>query len=283
MREIAHHYEDLGDVKIHYVVAGSGPVVVLIHGWPQTWYTWRHLIHDLAKDYTVIAPDLRGLGDSSRPELGYDKKTVAGDIWTVISEINNINRFHLVGHDWGGAVAYALASEHPDAVVTLSILDVVIPKGSSARFSQGGKRWHHAFHLTPDLPEALTQGREELYLRWFFQNFGATPNAISEEDAAEYIRCYSRPGRMQAGFEYYRALPMDIQDNELNPVLTMPVLALGGAESWGRRQEVFDSLSELAGDVTGGVIEGAGHWIPEEQPEVLAQKLRAFFESKSKK
>ena len=145
MNEVAHHYADLGDVKIHYITAGRGPPVILLHGWPETWYEWRHIIPKLAPYYTVIAPDLRGLGDSSRPADGYDKQTVANDIWRVAHDELGHERFLLVGHDWGGPTAFALAATHPEAVEKLAILDVVIP-GDGGDFSQGGRRWHHPFH-----------------------------------------------------------------------------------------------------------------------------------------
>ena len=152
---VTHHYAAFDDVMIHYVMAGPGagkaPAIVLLHGWPQTWYEWRHVIPALAQKYTVIAPDLRGLGDSSRPLAGYDKKSVANDIWRLMSETLKIDRFFLVGHDWGGPTAYALSAAHPEAIRRLAILDVTIP-GCGGDFSQGGRRWHHQFHITPDLP-----------------------------------------------------------------------------------------------------------------------------------
>ena len=135
--EITHHFAEIGEVMLHYVVAGSGPPIVLLHGWPQTWYEWRHVIPALAARYTVIAPDMRGLGDSSRPLIGYDKKTVAEDIWQLVAERLRHQSFHLVGHDWGGPTAFALAAAHPEAVTKLAIIDVVIP-GDGGDFSQGG-------------------------------------------------------------------------------------------------------------------------------------------------
>ena len=133
-----HHHADLGDVRLHYVTAGSGFPVVLLHGWPQSWYEWRLIMPGLAERFRVIAPDLRGLGDSSRPAGGYDKKTVGGDIWRLANEILGISEFHLVGHDWGGPTAYAVAAAHPEAVRKLAILDVTIPGDGSPNISQGG-------------------------------------------------------------------------------------------------------------------------------------------------
>ena len=276
---ITHHVAELSDVRLHYVTAGDGPPVVLLHGWPQTWYEWRHVIPALAEHHRVIAPDLRGLGDSSRPEGGYDKKTVAGDIWELVDSELGQTRFQLVGHDWGGPTAYALAAAHPEVVAGLVIIDVVIP-GDGGDFSQGGRRWHHQFHMTPDLPEALILGREEIYLRWFYRTFGHRPDAISENDIAEYLRTYAQPGAMRAGFEYYRALPRDAADNAeivARFKLPMPVLAIGGGGGRGRGAEPEQSLRRVATNVRGEIIGACGHWVPEEQPERLARLLLTFF------
>lgn len=280
---VAHHFADLGDVLIHYVTAGQGPPVVLLHGWPQTWWEWRHVIPALAARHTVIAPDLRGLGDSSRPLGGYDKKTIANDVWRLVSGQLGHKSFCLVGHDWGGPTAYALAAAHPEAVRRLVILDVVIP-GSGGDFSEGGRRWHHQFHMTPDLPEALTQGREEIYLSWFYRTFAYRPDAIGPEDLKEYLRTYTQPGAMRAGFAYYRAIPQDVADNEAVIArfkLPMPVLAMGGAVTYphgrGRGSDPEQSLRRIAVDVRGEVVEACGHFIPEEAPGHLANRLLGFF------
>ena len=275
-----HRHADLGDVRLHYVTAGSGFPVVLLHGWPQSWYEWRHIIPGLAERFQIIAPDLRGLGDSSRPAGGYDKKTVGGDIWRLVHDVLGLSAFHLVGHDWGGPTAYAVAAAHPEAVRKLAILDVTIPGDGSPNISQGGRRWHHAFHQTLDLPEALIAGREDIYLGWFYRNYGARP--LDDTEIAEYLRTYRQPGALRAGFSYYRAIPADIADNAAKVAagfkLPMPVLALGGDRSWGRRMEVVESLRRLAVDVRGGVIENCGHWMPEEQPEALSRQLLGFFD-----
>ncbi len=280
---VTHDFADLGEVLIHYVTAGTGPAVVLLHGWPQTWWEWRHVIPALAERYTVIAPDLRGLGDSSRPLAGYDKKTVAEDVWRLVRERLGHESFFLVGHDWGGPTAYALAAAHPEAVRRLAILDVVI-HGSGGDFSQGGRRWHHQFHLTPDLPEALTAGREEIYLGWFYRSFAYRPDAIGPLDLAEYLRTYREPGAMRAGFAYYRALPQDIADNQASIArlkLPMPVLAMGGAVGYpharGRGSEPEQSLRLVASDVRGAILPDCGHFIPEEAPDLLREHLLAFF------
>jgi pimeloyl-ACP methyl ester carboxylesterase len=277
---LSHHHADLGDVILHYVKAGQGPVVVLLHGIPQTWYEWRHIIPALAAHYTVIAPDLRGLGDSSHPAGGYDKKTMSDDIWRLLQSLG-VDRFFLVGHDWGGPTAFSLAAQHPEAVSKLAILDVAIP-GDGADFSQNGRRWHHALFRTLDLPEQLfLGGREHLIINWLFDNYGYLPNCIGEDDRREYLRTYVKPGAMRAMFSIYRALPQDAADNQAmlaaRGKLKMPVLALGGAKSFGRGLETLESLQRVAQDVRGGLVPDSGHWVCEEQPAFITGELLKFF------
>lgn len=284
-----HHYAEVGEVMLHYVTAGSGPPVVLLHGWPQTWYEWRLVIPALAERYTVIAPDLRGLGDSSRPLTGYDKRTIANDIWQLVNGKLGHQKFLLVGHDWGGPTAYALAASHPEAVTKLAIVDVVIP-GDGGDFSQGGRRWHHQFHMTPDLPEALVLGRERLYLQWFYQTFAYRPGAIDDEALDEFTRTYSQPGAMRAGFNFYRAIGEDAKVNAAQLAtgfrLPMPVLAVGGGVSYphgrGRGPDVEASMRRVANDVRGAVIPECGHFVPEEAPETLSRLLLEFFAEKGR-
>ena len=278
-----HRSLQLSRVELHVVIDGmsAGEPVVLLHGWPETWHAWRKVMPLLAHRYRLIAPDLPGLGDSSRPAVGYDKKTIAQDLREMCQRLS-LPRFHLVGHDWGGPTAFALACAAPDQIRTLTILDVTIP-GIGPDISQGGRRWHHAFHMTPELPEALVRGREREYLGWFYREFCWQRDAITRADIEEYLRCYSRPGAMRAGFEYYRALPQDKTDNrsllDSGFRLPMPVLALGGAktEARGRATEPLESLRAIALDVRGDAIAECGHFIPEEQPAELADHLLAFF------
>ena len=281
--ELEHHFADLGEVSLHYVTAGAGfgerPPIVLLHGWPETWYEWRHVMPRLAAaGHPVIAPDLRGLGDSSRPLEGYDKRTVSEDVFRLLTGHLGLDRWHCVGHDWGGPVTFALGAWHPEPMLTMTIIDVVIP-GDGGDFSQGGRRWHHAFHRTPDLPEALVTGRERAYLGWFYREFAWRRDAIDAEAVDEYLRTYTEPGALRAGFAYYRNLSRDAADNrallETGFRLPMPVLAMGGgkAESRGRATEPEESMRRVARDVTGVVIEESGHFVPEEQPEAVSRYI----------
>ncbi len=280
MQDVTSRFADLDAATLYYLTAGGGDSVVLLHGIPQTSHGWRYVIPRLAERYRVIAPDLRGLGGSSHPPRSYGKKTVANDVWQLLHDHLGIDRSFLAGHDWGGPVAFSLAVQHPETVQRLSILDVVIP-GDGADFSQGGRRWHHAFFRTLDLPEAVCRGREELILGWLFENCGRRPNSITQEDRREYFRTYAKFGAFRARLECYRALPADAEDNKAiltrNGKLRMPVLALGGDKSFGRGMECLQSLQRIAEDVRGGVLPDCGHWLVEEQPTVLAHELMAFF------
>ena len=256
--------------------------MVLLHGWPQTWFAWRRIIPTLAQHYTVLGrPDLRGLGDSSRRRWkAIYKRTVAEDIWRFTSEHLGLGSYTLVGHDSGGPVAFCLAATHPEAIRRLVMLDTAVPGDGSGTFSQHGRRWHHAFHQTPDLPEALIAGREEVYLGWFYQHYGFQPGAIGEEDIQEFLRTYRQPGATRAGLAYYRALDQDVAHNKsliAQRKLPMPVFALGGGKAFGRGSETLESLKRVALDVRGGVVDDCGHWMAEEKPELIANALLEFF------
>jgi pimeloyl-ACP methyl ester carboxylesterase len=270
----SHHMANVNGVQIHYVMGGKGDPVILLHGWPETWYEWRHVMPALAKNYTVIVPDLRGLGDSSKPVTGYDGKTAAEDIYQLVSQLGFRNVF-LVGHDFGAQVAYSYAAAHPNDVKRLVILDVPIPGIGAGRNITD--LWWAKFHMVPDVPEMLVQGHEREYLTWFYR-YSCNPSAITKEDIDEYVSRYSAPGGMHAGFEYYRALPEDIKQNEQysKVKLPMPVLFLGGECSFGTAG--LDSMRLLATDVRGSLVPNSAHWIPEERPDYLVDQLYKFFE-----
>ena len=277
--ELIHHYSTVGEVRLHYVTAGSGPALVLIHGWPQSWFMWRGIIPTLAQYYRVIAVDMRGLGDSSRPYSGYDTSTVSNDIWRLMSEVLGEQRFLVGAHDWGGPVAFALAAQHREAVRAMAILDVPVPGDGTPLAAMA--RWHYGFHSELDLPEALVAGREALYLNWAFDKAGASPASISQEARQEYIRTYSQPGAMRAGFNYYRALPQDVEDHQrylAQGKLEMPILVYGGGDAKsGRANAALESWQRVGSDVSGGVADGCGHWIAEERPEWVAERFLEFF------
>jgi pimeloyl-ACP methyl ester carboxylesterase len=276
----SHHTTSVNGIQLHYVIGGHGDPVVLLHGWPETWYAWHHVMPALAKNYTVIAPDLRGLGDSSKPLTGYDGKTLAEDIHQLVTQLGFKSIF-LVGHDIGTQVAYSYAAAHPTEVKKLAVMELTIPG-----FAPAGRMplWWVIFHQTPDIPEALVQDKEMTYLSWFLHNLAYNPAAITQADINEYVSHYSAPGGMRAGFEHYRAFPQDaIQNQNYSKIkLTMPVLALGGGyiPTFGGNitmPTVIYGMKILAQNVQGITVPNSGHFIPEEQPEFLIKQLDNFF------
>jgi pimeloyl-ACP methyl ester carboxylesterase len=281
----SHHTASVNGIQMHYVIGGQGEPVVLLHGWPETWYAWRHVMPALAKNYTVVAPDLRGLGDSSKPLTGYDGKTVAEDIHQLVTQLG-FRTIFLVGHDIGSFVAYPYSAAHPSEVKRLVVMEVPPPITGffpPPQVNGGPPLWWIIFHQTSDVPEALVQGKEMEYLSWFFQNLAFNPAAITQADINEYVSHYSAPGGMRAGFEYYRAIPQDAIQNEnySKTNLTMPVLALGAgyipAFGGNPNTAAENGMKMLAQNVTGIIVPNSGHFIAEEQPQFVINQLSNFF------
>ncbi len=273
----SHHTLQLPEVRLHYVRGGSGSPLILLHGWSQTWYEWRHVMPALAEQFTVIVPDLRGLGDSSKPAAGYDKRTVAGDI-RLLADALGVDRVSLVGHDHGAAVAYAFAAANRDLVDRLAILEMLL-MGAGGELgldhSQGQGLWHLSFHaLGGEVAEELIRGRERKYLTWFYWNFAYDRAAIDDEAIDEYVRCYSAPGGLR--LEYYRTFFEDAEQTRetMKEKLTIPVLALGGDACLGELP--VGCMRLLADDVRGGSIPECGHFMPEERPDALLELLLPF-------
>ena len=277
-----HHMAVVNGVQIHYVIGGHGDPVVLLHGWPETWYEWIHVMPALAKNYTVIAPDLRGLGDSSKPVTGYDGKTVAEDIHQLVGKLG-FKTIFLVGHDWGSQPAYSYAAAHPTEVRKLVVMEFAFPGFTPPQLE--GKIWWFPFMKTRDLPEALVEGKETTYLSWFYHNMAYNPAAVTQTDINEYVSHYSAPGGMRAGFEYYRAVPQDAIENQnySKTKLTMPVLAVGAEYNpvLGGNVTInftYNAMEALAQNVHGIRVPDSGHWIPEERQDFVIKMLDNFFD-----
>jgi pimeloyl-ACP methyl ester carboxylesterase len=273
----SHHTASVNGIQMHYVIGGRGEPVVLLHGVPQTWYEWHHIMPALAKNYTVITPDLRGLGDSSKPGTGYDGNTTAEDVYQLLAQLGLGQKIYLVGHDVGVHTAYSYAAAHPNNVSKLVILDVPVLGFYPPGLKECCFSFHLLFHQTPDIPETLTVGKEREYLSWFYTTFAYNPEAITESDIDRYVSKYSAPGGMRAFFDYYREFPTTAEQNKehANVKLPMPVLALGGEYSLGNASLI--SMNSLATDVRGGIVPFSGHWIPEERPDFLIKELVKFF------
>ncbi|WP_321867815.1 alpha/beta fold hydrolase [Burkholderia cenocepacia] len=278
-RRFSRRYAQLDDVRLHYVTGGpdDGEMVVLLHGWPQTWYTWRHVMPALAEDgYRVVAVDYRGAGESDKPLGGYDKASMAGDIRALVHQLG-ATRIHLVGRDIGVMVAYAYAAQWPTEIVKLAMLDVPVPGTriwDEAKASADPQIWHFGLHQQRDIAEMLIAGKERAYILDFHKK--RTHVALSNDDIAVYADAYAAPGALRAGFELYRAFPQDETRFKafMKHKLPMPVLALAGDKSNGAKE--LDMARELALDVRGAVAPNTGHWLPDENPAFLTRQLLDF-------
>lgn len=278
---LEHHTAAVGAVRLHYVTSGSGDPLVLLHGWPQTWASWRRVIGPLSDRYTVIAPDLRGFGSSAKPDSGYDTNTVSQDIRELVRSLG-FKEIYLAGHDWGGATAYSYAAQFRDEVRKLSIFEMLLPglgmmEGAMNPQPDGNFLWHMGFQSVPDIPHALIQGREEVYLRFFFDHFAYNPAAVSSDDLQLYARAMQQAGALRAGLEYYKSYftsAAQNADHAKNP-LTIPVSAWGGEACLGALPR--ECLELAATEVQGGVIDRCGHWVGEERPQFIVDHLLDFF------
>ena len=261
-------------VKIYVRSGGSGPVAVLIHGYTDTGDMWGPLAAELAKTHTVVVPDLRGLGGSSHPAGGYDKKTQAGDIRAVLTTLG-YDHAAVVGHDIGTMVAYAYAARYPDKVDRLVVMDAPIPGIEPwDQLVRDPRLWHFNFR-GPDA-ERLVAGRERIYLDRIWNDFAADPSKLDEATRAHYAAQYAKPGVMRAGFAQFTAFAQDGEDNKASATtkLTMPVLAIGGEKSFGEMEATV--MRNVATNVRGEVVKGSGHWLMEEQTAVTVKLVTDF-------
>jgi pimeloyl-ACP methyl ester carboxylesterase len=265
-------------LRYHVVASGQGPAVALVAGFPQSVYAWRRVAPLLADEFTVLAVDLPGQGDSDKPLDGYDTRTTARRLHGLLHTLGH-EEFVYVGHDIGAWVGFALAHDFPDALRGVALIDGNIP-GVSLPSTFGPENWrsfHFLFNAVPDLPEALLAGRERILIEWFLQ--GKTASArqtFSRADIDEYARAYSMPGGLRGMLGYYRAVLEDIEihaELKTRPI-KVPVLAI--AASAGSAPDLYDRMKPLGTDVRGGLIAHSGHYIPEEQPAALANQLRQF-------
>jgi pimeloyl-ACP methyl ester carboxylesterase len=270
VREIATN-----SAVIHVRVGGHGPAVLLLHGFGDSGDMWEPLAVKLAPDHTVIVPDLRGMGLSSHPEGGYDKKTEADDMNAVLDALH-VGRVDLITHDIGNMVGYALAAQHPDRIKTWVVMDAPLPGiGNWQAQLSNPKTWHFNFH-GPD-EERLVAGRERIYLDRFWDELSADPSRIDEQTRRHYAALYARPHAIHDAMEQFIAFPHDGEDNKAflaKGKLTMPVLAIGGSASYGASLAV--ELGFVADNVQSLVIQNSGHWLMEEQPDATVDAIMTF-------
>ena len=284
MPGFAHYYATVEGVRLHYVKGGNpqGEVLLLLAGFPQNWYAWRQVMARLADRYLIIAPDLPGQGDSDKPQFGYDTLALAGKVQGLMQKLG-MDRYYLAAHDVGAWVAWPYAMRYSQQVVRLALLDagipgITLPDALPVTPDTAWKTWHFAFHLLPDLPEALIAGREEIYLEWFLRRKTASPEAISDADMSEYLRLLTQNGALRAGLAPYREVATSAAQNRAlreEGKLTLPLLAISADQ--GSIADMAAPLRQFADNVTGITIEHSGHFIPDEQPQALAEALASFF------
>lgn len=274
---IESRFADVNGIRLHYLTAGEGDPVILLHGYAQNSHMWRPLITELAATHTVIAPDLRGFGRSAKPESGYDKRTMAEDVHALATSLGH-RRVQVVGHDIGLMVAYAYAAQHPTEVERIALLDAFLPGiGDWQTVWLLRDLWH--FHFYGETPLRLVAGRERDYFEHFWNDFAADPeHSIPEADRVLYAAAYGEPGAMRAGFEVFRAFEQDAEDfAELGRTrLTMPMLVLTGEKASG--EFLIQQARLVADDVEGLVVPGSGHWLMEEAPDQVIPELVSFLD-----
>ncbi|NAO96145.1 alpha/beta fold hydrolase [Halomonas sp. MG34] len=280
-KRFKHAMVDAGDVRLHTVSGGKGFPILLMAGFPQSWYAWRRIMPILADHFYVVAIDLPGQGDSDKPVDGYDTQTAGDRIHALVKELG-FERYHIGAHDIGSWVAYPFVARFADEVGRLVLLDANIPGVTLKPTVEVGpniwKSWHFFFHQVPDVPEFLITGRERSYIEWFFQRKTFNPaGTFSTADIDEYERVYKQPGNLRGALAYYRAVLDDAEQNTSLAAkkIETPILALGG--DFGMSPDIYDAIKPLATHVEGGVIQNCGHYMPEEQPDEIAAKMIKFF------
>jgi len=277
---IESRFAKVNGMRLHYLTAGQGEPVILLHGYAQNSHMWRPLIAELAKTRTVIAPDLRGFGQSAKQPSGYDKKTMAQDIRALAASLG-FKHIGIAGHDIGLMVAYAYAAQYPAEVERIALMDAFLPGiGDTSNIFLLRDKWH--FNFYGETPLKLVAGRERIYFEHFWNDFAAdAKHSIPEKDRIFYAGQYAQPGGMRAGFEYFRAFDQDAKDFGAfaQTKLTMPMLVLSGEKSGG--DFLINQGKLVDSNVTGVIIKGSGHWIMEEAPEQTIPALVAFVNGSS--
>jgi len=268
-------FADVNGIRMHYLVSGKGDPIVLLHGYAETSHMWLPLMTKLQGAHTVIAPDLRGAGDSEAPDGGYTKANMAEDIHALVQSLG-LREVSLVGHDIGLMVAYAYAAQHPQEVKRIALMDAFLPGiGAWRNVWLLRDKWH--FNFYGETPLRLVQGRERIYLDHFWNDFAARPeHSIPESDRRLYTKAYAQPGHMKAGFEYFHAFTQDAADFEMfaKTPLGMPMLVLSGQQASG--SFLIEQARLVDSDVQAQIIKGSGHWLMEEAPDQTIPALINF-------
>lgn len=265
--------------RLHYVTGGKGAPLVLLPGWPQTWWSFHKLLPELAERYRVIAVDIRGMGGSSKPAGGFDKKTMARDVYELLRGLG-ITSAYVAGHDIGSMVAHSFAVNHPDATRKLALMDVGHPDPSLydqkllVKPGEGFNLWWFAFNQVQGLPEQLIAGRASYIVDYFLDTIMIDPSNASPRDRRIYAAAYQRPEAIRAGNGWYQAFHQDIADFTTYPKISVPLLGLASEFSFDFMQYVWAGQGT---DVRVHKVPGTGHFLPEENPAAVLSELTAFF------
>jgi len=277
-------YESVDGVKLHYVQGGKGPLVLLVHGFGQTWYEWNELMQQLAERYTVVAVDLPGLGLSQAPLTSYTGVDVSEYLYKLAKRVSPEAPFYLVAHDIGIWNTYPMVALHPADILKAAFIEATVPDDtlySLPAFVATGEApgWHHSFFAASgQLADAMVEGNERLFLTHFIRHHASNQEALSDELIDSYVRSYSKPKTFHHAFEYYRALPQSIAQNEelAKTKITMPVLAVGGGGNGGFGALQPENIRRYATNVEAHVLQGCGHWVTEECAPALNPLISTF-------
>lgn len=275
--DFQHHVQQVGELTFHAVEEGEGPVVLLLPGWPQTWYAWRRVIPLLSATHRVIALELKGQGETSLAlDSDFSIEAVAQEVEAYLQQ-RGIGPVTLVGHDVGAWVAYAFSILFPERLTSTLLLDAALIglAPTEAYMPRPSCRtWQFHFHAMEDMPELLTAGKEAEYLGWYFRTKAAVPGSMTPEAIGEYVKAYSRPGAMTAGFNFYRAVEKNRAFAEAHRQhrFARPLVVYGGEHA--TAENFLRSLQACDSSVTGGMLPGCGHYLPEEAPDAVARLIQ---------
>ncbi len=282
MTEQSWHHEtiDTNSIKLHYVTQGEGALILFLHGFPEFWYSWRHQIPELAKNYKVVAVDLRGYNDSDKPQAksAYVMSEFVEDIKGVIERLG-YDRCILVGHDWGGAIAWSFAYAYPELVNRLIVMNLPHPAKFAAGLKtpqQMLKSWYIAFFQLPFLPEFLIQRNNYKFIERAFRGMAIDKSAFTDTDIEQYKTAFAKRGALTASINYYRNLPTYMSEKKVWGILKIPTLMIWGEEDRALGKELTYGTEKYVQDLQIRYIPNCSHWVQQEQPQLVNQIMRSF-------
>ncbi len=288
MESLQHHFVKVNSINLHYVTAGEGPLVILLHGFPEFWYGWKNQIPALAKKYKVVAVDLRGYNESDKPKgvKHYASKTIALDIKELIFSLNE-KKAHIIGHDWGGGIAWTLAQHYPECVDKLIVLNCPLPqillKHFFSNFSQLKKSWYMFFFQLPGLPERYIGKDLKAFFKRGLRGWAHNKSAFTNEDIDEYVKAFQRPGAITGALNYYRAAfraGLNAESRKINPIQSDTLLIWGEDDQALGKELTYDMEKYFKGNFRIQYISNCSHWVQHEYPELVNQSILDFLDGK---